>query len=63
MTEVPGFLAPDAEGHRGTIASYDMGGVPTLVLAAVRTCTRATASDPSSTASAQPRRPAARTRC
>jgi purine-nucleoside phosphorylase len=32
MTEVPGFLAPTAEGHRGTIASYDVGGVPTLVL-------------------------------
>lgn len=32
MTEVPGFLAPTAEGHRGTIASYDIGGVPTLVL-------------------------------
>ncbi len=32
MTDVPGFLAPTAEGHRGTIASYDVGGVPTLVL-------------------------------
>jgi purine-nucleoside phosphorylase len=33
MTDVPGFVAPTAEGHRGTIASYDVGGVPTLVLA------------------------------
>ena len=32
MTEISGFLAPTAEGHRGTIASYDIGGVPTLVL-------------------------------
>jgi purine-nucleoside phosphorylase len=32
MTDVPGFLAPTAEGHRGTIASYDVGGVPTRVL-------------------------------
>jgi len=32
MTEVPGFVAPTAEGHRGTITSYDVGGVPTLVL-------------------------------
>jgi purine-nucleoside phosphorylase len=32
MTEVPGFLAPTAEGHCGTIASYDVDGVPTLVL-------------------------------
>jgi purine-nucleoside phosphorylase len=32
MTDVPGFLAPVAEGHRGTIASYDVAGVPTLVL-------------------------------
>jgi purine-nucleoside phosphorylase len=32
MTEVPGFVAPSAEGHRGTIASYDVDGVPTLVL-------------------------------
>ena len=32
MTDIPGFLAPAAEGHRGTIASYDIGGVPTLVL-------------------------------
>jgi len=32
MTEVPGFVAPVAEGHRGTIASYDVAGVPTLVL-------------------------------
>jgi purine-nucleoside phosphorylase len=33
MTDVPGFVAPTAEGHRGTIASYDVDGVPTLVLA------------------------------
>jgi purine-nucleoside phosphorylase len=33
MTDVPGFVAPTAEGHRGTIASYDVGGVPVLVLA------------------------------
>jgi purine-nucleoside phosphorylase len=33
MGEVTGFLAPTAEGHRGTIASYDVGGVATLVLA------------------------------
>jgi purine-nucleoside phosphorylase len=32
MTEVPGFLAPTAEGHRGIIASYEIDGVPTLVL-------------------------------
>jgi purine-nucleoside phosphorylase len=32
MGEVTGFLAPTAEGHRGTIASYDVGGVATLVL-------------------------------
>jgi purine-nucleoside phosphorylase len=32
MTDVPGFRAPTAEGHRGTVASYDVGGVPTLVL-------------------------------
>jgi purine-nucleoside phosphorylase len=32
MTEVPGFVAPTAEGHHGAIASYDVDGVPTLVL-------------------------------
>ena len=32
MTDVPGFTNPTAEGHRGTIASYDVGGVATLVL-------------------------------
>jgi purine-nucleoside phosphorylase len=32
MTDLPGFVAPVAEGHRGTVASYDVGGVPTLVL-------------------------------
>jgi purine-nucleoside phosphorylase len=32
MKEVTGFMAPTAEGHRGTVASYDVGGVPTLVL-------------------------------
>jgi purine-nucleoside phosphorylase len=32
MTDVPGFVAPAAEGHRGTIASYDLGGVPALVM-------------------------------
>jgi purine-nucleoside phosphorylase len=32
LAELPGFLAPTAEGHRGTLASYDVGGVPTLVL-------------------------------
>jgi purine-nucleoside phosphorylase len=32
MTELPGFVAPTAEGHRGTIASYDVDGVATLVL-------------------------------
>jgi purine-nucleoside phosphorylase len=32
MTDVPGFTTPTAEGHRGTIASYDVGGVATLVL-------------------------------
>lgn len=32
VTELPGFLAPTAEGHHGTIASYDVGGVATLVL-------------------------------
>jgi purine-nucleoside phosphorylase len=33
MTDVPGFLAPTAEGHRGTIASYAVDGAPVLVLA------------------------------
>jgi purine-nucleoside phosphorylase len=32
MTELPGFVPPVAEGHRGTVASYDVGGVATLVL-------------------------------
>jgi purine-nucleoside phosphorylase len=32
MTDLPGFVAPTAEGHRGTVASHDVGGVPTLVL-------------------------------
>ena len=32
MADVPGFTNPTAEGHRGTIASYDVGGVATLVL-------------------------------
>jgi purine-nucleoside phosphorylase len=32
MSEVTGFLAPTAEGHLGTLVSYDVGGVPTLVL-------------------------------
>jgi purine-nucleoside phosphorylase len=31
MSDVPGFLAPVAEGHAGTIGSYDLHGVPTLV--------------------------------
>ncbi len=31
MAEVPGFLAPAAEGHVGEIRSYDVDGVPTLV--------------------------------
>jgi len=33
MTDLPGFLAPTAEGHRGTVSSYDVDGVATLVLA------------------------------
>jgi purine-nucleoside phosphorylase len=33
MTELPGFVAPTAEGHRGTVSSYDVDGVATLVLA------------------------------
>ena len=33
MTDLPGFVAPVAEGHRGTLTSYDVGGVATLVLA------------------------------
>ncbi|MFZ2014253.1 MAG: purine-nucleoside phosphorylase [Nocardioides sp.] len=33
MTDLPGFVAPVAEGHRGTVTSYDVGGVATLVLA------------------------------
>ena len=33
MGELPGFLTPAAEGHPGTVASYDVGGVATLVLA------------------------------
>jgi purine-nucleoside phosphorylase len=32
MSDVPGFLMPTAEGHVGTIASYDVAGVATLVL-------------------------------
>jgi purine-nucleoside phosphorylase len=32
MTDLPGFSAPVAEGHRGTVTSYDVGGVATLVL-------------------------------
>lgn len=32
MTELPGFVAPTAEGHRGTVASYDVDGVAVLVL-------------------------------
>jgi purine-nucleoside phosphorylase len=32
MTDLPGFLAPTADGHHGTVASYDVGGVATLVL-------------------------------
>ena len=32
MARLPGFHVPVAEGHRGTVASYDVGGVPTLVL-------------------------------
>ncbi|MGZ4426884.1 MAG: purine-nucleoside phosphorylase [Nocardioidaceae bacterium] len=31
MTDVPGFLAPVAEGHAGEIHSYDLDGVATLV--------------------------------
>lgn len=31
MTELPGFLAPVAEGHAGTLASVLVGDVPTLV--------------------------------
>lgn len=31
MAEIPGFLAPVAEGHLGQIRSYDVGGVATLV--------------------------------
>jgi purine-nucleoside phosphorylase len=31
MTDVPGFLAPVAEGHVGTIRSVVVGNVPTLV--------------------------------
>jgi purine-nucleoside phosphorylase len=31
MTELPGFLAPVAEGHVGEIRSYDVNGVATLV--------------------------------
>lgn len=32
MTELAGFVAPTAEGHAGTVASYDVDGVPTLVM-------------------------------
>jgi purine-nucleoside phosphorylase len=32
MTDVPGFLAPTAEGHAGEIRSYDLDGTATLVL-------------------------------
>jgi purine-nucleoside phosphorylase len=32
MTELPGFLAPVAEGHAGEVRSYDLEGVDTLVL-------------------------------
>jgi purine-nucleoside phosphorylase len=33
MTDLPGFRAPTAEGHPGTVSSYDLDGVATLVLA------------------------------
>ncbi|EWT04899.1 purine nucleoside phosphorylase [Intrasporangium chromatireducens Q5-1] len=33
MTDLPGFHAPVAEGHAGTVASVLVGGVPTLVYA------------------------------
>jgi purine-nucleoside phosphorylase len=32
MTQVPGFVAPTAEGHPGRIASYDLDGIAVLVL-------------------------------
>jgi purine-nucleoside phosphorylase len=32
MGDVPGFLAPTADGHLGEIRSYDLDGVTTLVL-------------------------------
>lgn len=32
MADLPGFLAPTAEGHAGEVRSYDVGGVATLVL-------------------------------
>jgi purine-nucleoside phosphorylase len=32
MTDLPGFHAPTAEGHLGTVSSYDVDGVATLVL-------------------------------
>ena len=32
MTDLPGFVTPVAEGHRGTVASYDVDGLPVLVL-------------------------------
>ena len=33
MSQVPGFVAPTAEGHRGTITSYDVDGIAVLLLA------------------------------
>lgn len=33
VTELPGFLAPVAPGHAGQVASYDVNGTATLVLA------------------------------
>jgi purine-nucleoside phosphorylase len=32
MADVSGFVAPTAEGHLGTIASYEVDGIATLVL-------------------------------
>ena len=50
MTDVPGFLAPVAEGHVGEIRSYDVGGVARSCSSAGPISTRATACGPSCTA-------------
>ena len=58
MSEVPGFLAPVAEGHRGEIRSYLLDGVATLVYLGRSHLYGGTGCGPSCTASAPPPRAA-----